>query len=70
MSSQDWTRWFPARIGDTALWRVIRFDAVNAENQPLGSAIEYKTPAGATAKFPNEQRAQWAANALNDGKAW
>lgn len=64
MRSSSWTRWFPA-AAEGSRWRLIRFDAVDAAGNAVGKAIERTGVAGGPLRFPDEQRAQLAANWLN-----
>lgn len=65
MTTHDWRQWTPARIGNTSRWRLIRFDAINAEGKPVGRCIESQSPAGGTRSFAREADAQRVADFLN-----
>lgn len=66
MSAHDWTRWTPAAMPSGPHWRLIRFDAVDADGKPVGKAIEARTPSLHTRKFFTEAAAQGCADLLNE----
>lgn len=65
MAAHDWRQWTPARVGDSAAWRLIRFDAVDDAGKPVGRCTEALAPSGGRRTFPSEHRAQLAADWLN-----
>lgn len=60
----DWTRWF-ATGGAHGGWRLVRFESMDAQGNPVGKAIEALTPTLRTRLFRTEQLATLAAAALN-----
>lgn len=61
----NWTRWFPAAVPAGPGWRLIRFESMDADGRPVGKPIEAVTPSLNARRFPTEQRADYAARALN-----
>lgn len=62
----NWTRWMPAIApGNSGRWRLIRFECVDADGQPVGQPLASMTPQGTVRRFPNVLRAEWAAAELN-----
>ncbi|MBB5769122.1 hypothetical protein [Xanthomonas euroxanthea] len=44
---------------------MIRFESMDADGKPVGKPIEAVTPSLNARRFPTEQRAEYAARALN-----
>jgi hypothetical protein len=65
VSAHDWTTWTPASMPNGPRWRLIRFEAVAGDGQPLGKCIECTSPGGGVRTFPTEAAAQGAADWLN-----
>ncbi len=62
----EWKRWFPALDPDRPGWfRLIRFERVDAQGQPIGKPLVAMTPGNSTRRFHNEISAASAAAWLN-----